>query len=100
MRAGHETMADLMHAETIDEAAIRGVAEEIAAAQVELMVAHARAMVEMRQVLTPEQLEQFLQMRRQYPQMSGMKGGHGHGFRHGAGQSAPPVEDAGADDGQ
>ena len=104
-RAGHEMMADLMHAETIDEAAIRGVAEEIAAAQVELMVAHARAMVEMRQVLTPEQLEQFQQLRRQHPQMKGMRGsgkGRGCGSRHGHGYGQPsePVEGAGSADEQ
>jgi Spy/CpxP family protein refolding chaperone len=95
MRAGRESMADLMHAETIDEAAIRDVAEEIAAGQVELMVAHARAMSEMREVLTPEQLEQFRQMRQQRMQMQGQRGrgkGHKHGYHHGQ----PPALEEGS----
>jgi Spy/CpxP family protein refolding chaperone len=99
MRVAHEVLADLMHAEAYDEASIRAAAEEVAAAQAELIVAHARALRDVRTVLTPAQLEQFQQMqelhREHKGELDGMERGRGrrHG-RHGHGKSWSLDQDA------
>jgi Spy/CpxP family protein refolding chaperone len=85
MRAAHGVLADLMHAEDYDEASIRAAAEEVAAAQAELIVAHARALRDVRDVLTPEQLEQFQQIQERHREQMEEPGemGRGRGHRHG-----------------
>ena len=88
MRAAHEVLADLMHAEVYDEASIRAAAEQVAAAQAEMIVAHARALRDARNVLTPEQLEQFQQMHERRREHKGELGGTERGRgRHGHGKS-------------
>ena len=85
MRSAHDTLAELMHAEVFDEASIRAAAEQVAAAQAEMIVAHARALRDVRQLLTPEQLVPFQQMleRRQEHRDEMGDMGRGRGYRHG-----------------
>jgi Spy/CpxP family protein refolding chaperone len=64
LRAAHDRFADLAHAETLDETALREAASEMAGARAEMMVSRAAMRNEMRQILTPEQLERFEQMDR------------------------------------
>jgi Spy/CpxP family protein refolding chaperone len=86
LRNAHDVLADLLHAESFDEAAIRVAAEDLAAAQTEMILSHAWLIRDVRGVLTPEQLEEFEQMRAQHQGMGmgkGQRRGHGH---HGRGQ--------------
>jgi protein CpxP len=88
MRAAHDTLADLMHAEVFDEAAIREAAAEVAAVRTEMIVEHARAFNDIRRVLTPEQLEQFQQMHQRHRERMEESGREGRGVgrgRHGRG---------------
>ena len=76
LQAAHERFADLAHAETLDETALREAAATMAEARTEMMIARAGMMNEIRQILTPEQLEQFQQMRQR---RGGMMRGQGRG---------------------
>ena len=79
VRSAHDVLADLMHAEIFDETAIRAAAEELAAAQTEMIVAHAMVMRDLRDLLTPEQLDQFEEMRQMH---RGSKAGKGRDCEH------------------
>ena len=59
MKLRHDELAGLMHADYFDENAIRLVADAVAQAQAEVIMAHAALMWEIRQVLTPEQIEKI-----------------------------------------
>jgi Spy/CpxP family protein refolding chaperone len=68
----HEDMAKLIHSADYDEVAVQQMAEDMAAMQVEMIVANAGMMNQMYQLLTPEQLEQIEGHHGQY----GKKGHH------------------------
>jgi len=79
LEAAHDRFADLTHAETFDESAVRQAAAEVAQARAELMVSHAVMMQELRQILTAEQLERFQEMRGMRRGMMGRRGRAGFG---------------------
>ena len=82
MRLFHEKLAELIHAEYFDEAAIRDAAEAVGAAQAELIVAHATLFRDVRQFLTFEQLDKLRGMgmlHRGVMELHG-DGGFGHGL--------------------
>ena len=81
VRSAHDVLAELMHAESFDETAIRAAAEELGAAQAEMIVAHAMVLRDLRELLTPEQLDRFTQMRQMRQGAKAGKGG-GRGHRH------------------
>jgi Spy/CpxP family protein refolding chaperone len=56
LRAEKKTLHDLMHADTIDEAAIRAESARIAGIQADLNVNRAKVGAQFRAILTPEQL--------------------------------------------
>jgi protein CpxP len=91
VRAAHDTLADLMHADSFDETAIRVAAEELAAAQTEMIVAHAMVMRDLRDLLTPEQLDRFEEMRQMHRGAQSGKGqgqgNRGHGYHKKCGQN-------------
>lgn len=59
------SLDEAIYAETLDEAAVEQRAREAAAAQAALVRLRAATEVSVRQVLTPEQLQTFREMRRQ-----------------------------------
>jgi len=75
LRAAHERFAELAHAETLDEAALREAAAEMAELRSEMMLSRVSMRREVDAILTPEQLEQLQQMRQ--------------GRRHGPGGRGP-----------
>jgi protein CpxP len=96
MRAAHDALADLMHAEVFDETAIRAAAEDVAAAQTEMIISHAMVMRDLRDLLTPEQLDRFQEMRQMH---RGAKAGKGHGHGHrGHGYHKPCAQDTDSSD--
>lgn len=61
--AERRTLRDLIHAETVNEKAIRDQAAKVAAVGADLAVERARVAHEIRAVLTPEQIEKLKEMR-------------------------------------
>ncbi|OGT99356.1 MAG: hypothetical protein A2X80_04150 [Geobacteraceae bacterium GWB2_52_12] len=59
LRENKKTLRSLMHAETIDEAAIRAETIKIAGTQAELNVNKAKTSAQFRAILTPSQVEKF-----------------------------------------
>lgn len=59
LRDAHREMQALMSADTVDEAAIRAKARELADAHADRAIEHARFMQRFRAILTPEQLEKL-----------------------------------------
>lgn len=59
IRKIHREMHELITADTIDEAAIRAKAGELAKAQADQAIEHARFMQRVRTILTPEQLDRL-----------------------------------------
>lgn len=55
----HQSLRGKVHADTLDETAIRATAEQLAQAQADLAVTQAQMLQQVRQVLTPEQLAQL-----------------------------------------
>lgn len=97
VRLAHEALAELLHAETFDEVAIRAVADDLAAAQTEMLLSHAWIVRDLRGVLTPEQLEEFQQMQGQRKGANkGARRGSGHG---GHGHGRHDCSGSGSDDG-
>ncbi|HEV7844005.1 MAG TPA: Spy/CpxP family protein refolding chaperone [Pyrinomonadaceae bacterium] len=68
MRALHESQPDPLSGGAFDEAAVRAAAEARAKVQVELEVAHARAMSQVFALLTPEQKAQLAAKRQEFEQ--------------------------------
>src|SRR6266702_7088534 len=60
-RAAHEALSDAVMADTLDEAAIRARAADVAAVDADIAVASAHARAEAWQILTPEQQAQAKQ---------------------------------------
>jgi Spy/CpxP family protein refolding chaperone len=87
LREARSGLTDLIHADQLDEVAIRQAAAEMAEIEGDVAVARARHYQELRQILTPEQLEELQQMRRQMDQRRGPRGRrpHGGGYGHGPG---------------
>ena len=63
LRTRREALMELVRAPEIDEAAIRAAAGEVAAIKTDLLVARAALHQELRQLLTPEQIEQLEELR-------------------------------------
>jgi Spy/CpxP family protein refolding chaperone len=61
--AERRTLRDLIHAETVNERAIRKQAAKVAAVGADLAVERARVAHEIRGVLTPEQIEKLKELR-------------------------------------
>jgi len=59
MKAERRTLHGLIHADTIDEAAIRAQAAKVAAIQADMAVQRARTGQAIRALLTPEQVQKF-----------------------------------------
>jgi Spy/CpxP family protein refolding chaperone len=68
MRALHESEMATLASGTFDEAAVRAAAQERAAVQVELDVAHAKMMSQIIAVLTPEQKAKLAELHKQMEQ--------------------------------
>jgi Spy/CpxP family protein refolding chaperone len=66
--AAHEVLAGAIHSETFDEGAIRAAAAEYSRLQADLFVAKAEMFHEVRQILSPDQLDRLKEV-------------HGHGGR-------------------
>jgi Spy/CpxP family protein refolding chaperone len=86
LREARSGLNDLIHADQLDEGAIRQAAAEMAEIEADVAVARAQHFQEMRQILTPEQLEELQQMRQQMGQRRGPRGGgrRGDGYGYGA----------------
>ncbi|GFE58833.1 Spy/CpxP family protein refolding chaperone [Geobacter sp. AOG1] len=63
LRTEKKNLRDLMHADTIDEAAIRAETAKIAAIQADLNVDRAKVGAQFRAILTPAQLETLKSLR-------------------------------------
>ena len=63
LRAEHKILRDLLHADTVNEAAIRTEAAKIAGIRADLIIIRAKAMAKFRTILTPAQLEIIKTMR-------------------------------------
>ena len=87
VEAAQQTLAELVHAPEMDEAAIRDAVASMAETQADLFVAQAEMFQEVRQILTPEQLEQLEQIRGRHHGMMPRHHGRGHGFHHGCDDS-------------
>jgi Spy/CpxP family protein refolding chaperone len=89
MRAAHAVLAERVHADELDEAAIREAAAALAPIEAELAVARARGFQQLRQILTEEQLAQLKEMHeRARPSMGDDPRGfgpHGRGSGHSRG---------------
>lgn len=59
LSAERRSLRTLIHAETIDEAAIRSQSAKVAAVEADLAVQRAHGAQEIRKVLSPEQIEKF-----------------------------------------
>jgi Spy/CpxP family protein refolding chaperone len=77
-------LADQIHAESVDETAVREAAATVAAIEADLAVARARRAQELRRILTPEQLAELDEMRELH-QRFGRRGPRGRSF------SPPPA---------
>lgn len=75
MRSLHEAEMSSLMSGAFDEAAVRAAAQERAAVQVELDVAHAKLMSQIMGVLTPEQKAKLAQMHKQMGQHHPGEGG-------------------------
>jgi protein CpxP len=71
LRDAHQAFRDSHPPGEFDEAAVRAFAESQSQTHVELMVAGARTMSRVHNVLTPEQREQLLQMRGRHGRRGG-----------------------------
>lgn len=69
-------LGDRIHADPFDETAIRQAAQGLAALEADLAVLRARISSEVRQVLTPEQVEQARGLRERMREFAGERGGH------------------------
>lgn len=73
LREAHREMHELVNAGTLDEAAIRAKALELAEVHADHAIEHARFMQRLRAILTPAQLEKF----------EALKAEHGGGVKKG-----------------
>ena len=73
-----EELDKLFAAETIDEGALHALVREIARLQGELRIAHLRRHLEMKRILTPEQVKRYDELRG-YAQAGVRHEGRGHG---------------------
>jgi len=91
LREARTVLADVIHADQFDEGAVRQAAADVAEIEADLAVARAEHFREMRQILTPEQLDELQQMRGRMGERRGRggHGSHGHGYGPG-GQPADP----------
>lgn len=62
LRAERKVMHDLIHGDSVDEAAIRAQSAKLAAIQVEMELNRARMFQQLRPILTPEQLQKIKEM--------------------------------------
>jgi len=85
LREARSNLTDLIHADQLDEVAIRQAAADIAGIEADLAVARAQHFQEMRQILTPEQLEELQQMRKQMGERRGPRGHRPRGGGYGNG---------------
>lgn len=88
-RSAREALADQVHAESFDEAAIRAAAADLAVIEADLAVARAMHVREVRQILTPEQWSRFQEMKEW---RRGVRDEHRHGF-HGHWGRGPDFDD-------
>lgn len=93
LREARSSLNDLIHAEQLDENAIRQAAADVAEIEADVAVARAQHFQQMRQILTPEQLEELQQMRKQMGQRRGPRGRRPHGGGYGQGPG-PQGQDA------
>ncbi len=84
-------LAERIHAETFDEAAIREAAGAVAALEADAAVGRAQQAQKLRQILTPEQLAEFEEMRAAGPGRRSGRGGHRGHRGHGFGGPPPPA---------
>jgi len=80
MRAARGALMDATHAETLDEAAVRAAAAEVAALEADRAVARARVFQQVQAILTPEQRTE-LQQRIAERRAEGPRGRGGPGPR-------------------
>lgn len=86
-RAAREALAEAMHAEVFDEAAIREAYARVATLDADRIVRRAQAFQEIRGILDPVQLETLEEMREEmHERFAEREAGRGHGHRgfHGA----------------
>ena len=89
VREGHQQVAQLVHAETIDEAAIRAAVIDSAQLDADMAVERARLVQQIRSILTPEQREQADELMQEHLATmaeGGFRGRGGRGFQ-GSGQN-------------
>jgi Spy/CpxP family protein refolding chaperone len=71
LRAERDTLQALLHADTVDEAAIRSETAKIAGIEADLNVNRAKMGVQFRAILTPEQLSILKAMQKEKPHRGG-----------------------------
>lgn len=80
MFEARRALAEQIHAESFDEAAIRAAADVVASLEADAAVERARQAQKLRQILTPEQYAELEQMRGERRQRFGRRGPRGPGF--------------------
>lgn len=93
LRDAHQALREQMHAETFDESAIRAASAEMGTIHTELAVLRARMHDEVRQFLTPEQLEEARELRELFGGFGGPHHGHGRWGRGPGAGFGPPEGD-------
>lgn len=83
MRAAREALADQIHADVFDETAVRAAAAQVAVLEADQAVARAQMFQEIKQILTPEQLERMQQMREERREFRGPDGPGARHFKRG-----------------
>ena len=78
MFEARRTLEERIHAETLDEAAVRQAAAALAALEADAAVRRARHLQELRRILTPEQLAELEEMREDRGRLS-RRGPRGRG---------------------
>lgn len=63
LAGAHQEMAHVMHAETLDEAALRNAFKNVAGAREEMVVLRAKIIQEIRPILTTDQIDRLNEMR-------------------------------------
>jgi Spy/CpxP family protein refolding chaperone len=89
LRESHQQVAQLVHAEAIDEAAIRAAVIDSAQLDADMAVERARLVQQIRSILTPEQREQADELMQEHLATMAEGGFHGRGGRRfqGSGQN-------------
>ena len=82
LRERRRALAELAHAETLDEAAIRAAGVELGAAEAETALLRGRHLERVRTVLTPEQWAEFERMREQRRERAKDRRHDGRRHRH------------------